>query len=243
MKEIFIREETVDAEKIAVIPHGFDLARWKRAAENADDIRGEFNLQDKVVFVAVGRLYWFKDFANLLKAFAPIAARFPETVLMIVGQGVDREELERQAVELGIAKQTIFTGYRSDIAKILAASDIFVHSSLEESFGMVHVEAFALGKPIISTSVGIAAEIVKDNVNGFLVPPQNVSAMQKALEQMLSCRERWTEMGRNGEEKASEFAIEKIQPKCEEQYLAWLRQQNFAFNTNTASDKNQQVEF
>ncbi|MBA2734773.1 MAG: glycosyltransferase [Acidobacteria bacterium] len=224
MKEIFVQYEGVPPEKIAVIPLGFELDRWNPSTAGRERVRTELSLGGKVVFGAVGRMYWIKDYPTLFKAFAPIAAKMRETMLLVVGDGQDREQLERLARELSLEERIIFTGQRSDIVDVLSAVDVFVHPSLAESFGQVIVEALALGKPVVSTDVGVSREIIENGVNGFLVPTGNSAALQEAMEKILRLRDGWEEMGRNGQKRVQGFAVEKIEPAFEAQYVAWLKE-------------------
>ncbi len=224
MKEIFMADEGIPAERIALIPLGFDFNRLRPSKTGRQRVRAELGLDGKVVFGAVGRLFWVKDYPSLLKAFATLAPESPETVLLVIGDGPDRDQLKQLARELSIAERVVFAGHRSDIVDVLAAVDVLVHSALAESFGQVIVEAFALLKPVVSTDVGISREIVENDVNGFLVPVGDPVALREALQKILRARSRWEEMGRNGRRRVQQFAMEKVVPACEAQYIAWLKQ-------------------
>jgi glycosyltransferase involved in cell wall biosynthesis len=82
--------------------------------------------------------------------------------------------------------------------------DLFVHPALTESFGLVLIEAMAAGKPLLSTRVGIAPEVVTEET-GLLVPPQDAQALSEGLERLLSIRDRWEAMGRNAQRIAARF--------------------------------------
>ncbi len=224
MKETLIREEGVSEQKIAIIPHGFDLTRWRPSLRARERIRAELGLNGKITFAAVGRLYWIKNYPSLLSAFALIAASRPDVVLLIVGEGQDRTQLQALAKTLSIEHRVIFTGHRSDIVEVLSAVDVFVHASLAESFGQVLVEACALGKPVVSTKVGIACELIEDHVSGFLVPNAHPTALRDGLEAILKERSRWEEMGREGKRRVQRFSAKKIVPTYEAQYLKWLEE-------------------
>jgi glycosyltransferase involved in cell wall biosynthesis len=224
MKEIFMEEEGVPAEKIALIPLGFDFTRLIPSATARQRVRTELGLDGKVVFGAIGRLYWVKDYPSLFKAFAALASKAPDTVLLVIGDGPDRDKLKQLARELSLEDRIIFALHRSDIVDVLAAIDVLVHSALAESFGQVIIEAFALSKPVVSTEVGISREIIEDGVNGFLVPVGDTAALQAAFEKILQARDRWEAMGSNGQKRVQQFAMNKIVPAYEAQYIAWLKQ-------------------
>lgn len=222
MKEIFVETEGVAPEKIAVVHHGFDFTNWQPSDAGRERVRKEFDLDGKIVFGAVGKLFWIKDYPTLLEAFAPISTKFPEAVLMIVGSG-DQTGLRRSAKELSIAeKQLIFTGWRADTPDLFSAIDVFAHPSLAESFGMVIVEAMAMGKPVICTDVGIAREIITDAVNGFVVPAGDAEKFGAAMEKMIRQRRQWSEMGAVNRERVLEFTAAKMAAGYEECYIKWL---------------------
>ena len=224
MKENFIHYHSIPTERIAVVHHGFDFTIWKFSEKERERIRNELNLNGKIVFGAVGRIYWTKDYGMLFKAFAPVAAKFPEAVLLIVGSG-DQTDLQQLAGKLSIGEsQIVFTGWRTDAPNLFSAIDVFVHSSLAESFGMVIVEAMAMGKPVICTDVGIAREIIEDGVNGFLVPTADAEKFGSAMEKMIGQRPHWSEMGNINRERVQEFTAAKMVAGYEQCYIKWLRE-------------------
>ena len=221
MREVFIECEGVPEKKIAVVHHGFDLSKLKHSETGRERIRKEFDLEDKVVFGAVGKIFWIKDFPTLIKAFAPIAKADANNVLMIVGEG-DQGELLELTKELSVEDQVIFTGRRSDMVDLFSAMDVFVHPSLAESFGLVIAEAMAMGKPLICTDVGIAREIIKDGKNGFIVPVGDEKKLGVAMKSILSKRGNWEEMGKLNHETVQHFTAEKMAEGYKECYLRWL---------------------
>ncbi|MBA2620872.1 MAG: glycosyltransferase [Acidobacteria bacterium] len=221
MKEIFVEYEGVSPEKIAVVHHGFDFTNLKRSEAGRERIRNEFKLKDKIIFGSVGKIFWIKDYLTLLRAFAPIASKFPETVLMIAGSG-DQKDLLKLGRELSIEKQIVFTSWREDVSDIFSAIDVFAHPALAESFGMVIVEAMAMEKPVICADVGIAREIIKDGANGFLVPAGNAEKFGAAMEKMIFSRSQWSAMGKTNRERVREFTAAKMAANYEKCYIKWL---------------------
>ena len=120
---------------------------------NADSarVREELGLKGKLVFGAIGRLYALKNYPALVpQAFASALGEVREARLLIVGAG-DSGPLVAQANELGIGDRVLVCGPRSDIPDVLAAIDVFVHPAIAESFGMVIIEAMAMGKPVLNS--------------------------------------------------------------------------------------------
>jgi glycosyltransferase involved in cell wall biosynthesis len=221
MRNIFIKYQKVPAKKIAVIPHGFDLPHWREAADG-EDIKKELGIENKTVFGAVGRLFWVKDFATLIEAFSRIAGNYEDVVLVIAGDGNEKESLLKIAGEKKLGSRVIFTGRRTDMARVMKGFDVFVHTSIAESFGMVYIEAFALGKPTISTKVGVAPDIIRDGVNGYFIEKKNPDDLAAKMRLMLDQRDKWMSMGDNGKKVAEDFAVQKTQAQCDEFYLKCL---------------------
>jgi len=96
-----------------------------------------------------------------------------------------RQELEKQAVHLGIERYVLFTGLRKDVPEILKCLDVFVLASTHEAMGRVLVEAMASGLPVVATKVGGVPEIVEQGVMGFLVPPASPACLADAIIHLL----------------------------------------------------------
>jgi len=222
MKEIFIEHEGVPEKRIKVVPHGFDLESWRSKVSGKTNTRKEFGIEDKIVFGAVGRLFWIKGFDKLIVAFAKAAQKRKDIVLLIAGDGPDKEKLQNLINSLNMQKQIFLIGRRNDIVNVMSDFDVFVHSALAESFGQVFIEVFGLGKPMISTKVGVAREIIKEGENGFLVNTNSAEELQAAIEKMLSEQNRWEEMGANGKRIAENFSVKITQAMCDDYYISLM---------------------
>ncbi len=111
----------------------------------------------------------------------------PSTTFVIVGDGPDRSNLERHAVNLGIRDKCIFTGMRVDTEVFLSITDVFVLLSVwEEAFAFSLLEAMASTCPVVSTRVGAIPESVQDGVTGILVPPRDAKAAAAAMLDLLN---------------------------------------------------------
>lgn len=221
MKDIFAERLKVPSAKIDVVHHGFDLAAWQASAAVESGFRREFGIEDKIVFGAVGRLWWVKGFDTMIEAFGHAASGREDVVLVIVGGG-DKSELTRLIDARGLQHKVILAGRREDIAAVMNSFDVFIHSSIAESFGMVFIEAFALGKPVVTTNVGIAGEIIKEGVNGFLANMEGVPGLSAALRKVLDVQADWRKMAESGKQTAEYFAVQKTQSACDELYGKWL---------------------
>lgn len=161
--------------------------------------------------VACGRLVPQKGFGYLLGAFARVRARVPNATLWIVGEGADRPLLERMIGDLGLEGSARLLGYRNDPYRYMAAADLFVLSSVFEGFGNVVVEAMACGAPVVATDCPHGpAEIIRDGVNGILVPPRDEPALADAVVRVLQDPVLAERLGRAGRARAQDFDALRI---------------------------------
>jgi glycosyltransferase involved in cell wall biosynthesis len=137
----------------------------------------------------VARLYVTKGLTYLLDAAAAIRKKYPHVEFKVYGDGELREELLAKASALGLDGETIFPGAftsRDELNRIMENTDIFLMSSVLEGQPLAVVEAMAYGCPIVTTNVGGIPELIQDNVNGLLCPPENPQCIAENVE-MLIC--------------------------------------------------------
>jgi len=224
LKETLVRFQKVPESRIKIIHHGLDLESLREGSMQGRNLKRELGAEGKIVFGAVGRLFWVKAFDILIEAFSKISEVREDIVLWIVGEGRERGKLQRLVDEKRLGDRVLLLGRRDDVAAVMSEFDVFVHSSLAESFGLVIVEAFALGKPVISTRVGIAPEIIEDGINGLLVPAGQPQELRRAMCKMLQRQQDWQRMGDINRNLAENFTVQKTQALCDELYLELLGQ-------------------
>jgi glycosyltransferase involved in cell wall biosynthesis len=179
----------VPPSKGEVIDDPFELTEPLRESR-AREVRSEFGLDDGERLVTnVGRVVEWKGHDYFVRAFAKVARSMPNVRAMIVGgadDGAYYDSLRQMVADLGLSGRVIFTGFRHDVDRIMAASDVIVHSSsMPEPFGRVVVEAMASGRPVVGTAAGGVPEIVEDGVTGLLVPPRDEARMAESIERLL----------------------------------------------------------
>lgn len=128
------------------------------------------------------RLNAQKGLPVLLEAIAEV----PEALFLLAGEGPEREALEAQAAELGVADRVRFLGRREDIPQLLATCDVFALPSLYEGSSLAVLEAMAAGIPIVSSAIGGTEELIEDGRSGLLVPPGDARALAVALRKVLA---------------------------------------------------------
>ncbi len=175
--------EAVDTR---VIPNGVDLSSYSREVSGQAVIE-KFGLTGKKLILAVGNLVAGKGFNYLIEAMGVIRAFHCEAKLLILGDGVERQELQRQIDDAGLTDHVILVGRveRGEIPSFFAACDVFVHPSLTEGFGNVILEAMAMGCPVAVTNTGVAADLVDDGVNGLVISKENPQSIADAVTELL----------------------------------------------------------
>lgn len=201
-------------KRFEVIPNGFDTGQYRPDAELRAAVRRELELPPEALVVGhVARFDAMKDHRSLIRAAAMAAASDSRAVFVLVGRGVDYDNLEMAAWmgESGLDPGRVrLLGERSDVARLMAAMDIHVSSSLGESFPNVVGEAMACGAVPLVTDVGDSARLVGDT--GSVVPPADVEALGAALSDLIGQGgERLTRAGGLARKRVEErFSLESM---------------------------------
>jgi len=170
--------------KFEVVPNVVNTEIFYPPPPQSKGSEGRKN-QSKTLLLVAG-LTPVKGVPYLLDALSRIRQARKDFSLDIVGDGPNRQEYEELARKLGLNGIVNFHGLKlkEEVAEFMRKCDFFVQPSLQETFGVVYIEAMACGKPVIATSAGGPKEIVNEEV-GILVPPKDVKALKEAIEYML----------------------------------------------------------
>jgi phosphatidylinositol alpha-mannosyltransferase len=171
------------AGEFTVIPNGVDLRHFHPGVKpmpGYDD--------SKINILFVGRLEKRKGANYLLNAYARLKKNYPNIRLIIVGPGVNLRRRYELKVRFSRLKDVVFTGgvRYEDLPRYYQTADIFCAPATgKESFGIVLLEAMALGKPIVATSNEGYASVISHGEQGLLVPPKNIKALAEALKSLI----------------------------------------------------------
>ena len=214
-----IDEEGRVGAPVSLVYNGVDLHRYDHQ-EPCCTLREEYGLSpDSQIVGCVARLEAEKGHRTLLEAWPAVLARVPEARLLVVGEGSLRDDLERQAAQLGIADRVVFAGRRDDIPAVTAALDVAVLPSYREAQGLVVLEAMALSRPIVASNVGGIPEMIEDGVSGLLVPPHDPAALADAIARLLLDHPLADTLARNGHDVVHErFSAELMVRTVEDIY-------------------------
>lgn len=186
------------ADKLDVVHYGLD-APPEPWGENAN-----LGLRDDArVLLAICRLVPQKGLDVAVRALARVREEEPRAVLVVLGEGPERERLGGEGVYL--------PGRVGDVAAWLARAELLVHPARWEGFGLALLEAMLAGKPVVATRVSSIPEIVVDGETGLLVPPDDAEALAAAILRLLGGPEEARRLGDAGLARArSEFSVERM---------------------------------
>ncbi len=187
IRRFTIAVEGVSPDKIHTVHYGLDPAGVQAPPDACTRLRAELGLPPGTLLAgSVCRLIAQKGLDQALEAFGQVAPEFPAAHYVIAGDGPLRGALEAQAARLKLADRVHFLGWRADAPAVLAALDVLLAPSRWEGFGLVFLEAMALGVAVIGTRVSAIPEVVADGETGWLVPPDDPVAIAGALRAALS---------------------------------------------------------
>ncbi len=208
-----------------IIPNGVDLEHFSPQVLPIDKFSdGKLNI------LFVGRLEKRKGLSYLLEAYKQVKQETPNSRLIIVGPGTRlRKKYEKQVVRNGL-KDVVFVGYvaYNELPRYYKTADIVCSPATgRESFGIVLLEAMAMGKPVVASNIEGYARVVTDGVEGLLVPPKNKDLLAQTIISLLNNKSLRHQMGERGRLKAQDYGWEHIAQRVFSYYLKVLSEPLF----------------
>ena len=214
------------ADKLKVIPNGIDPQKMK-APEGADltEFRSRYASSDEKIILFVGRLVREKGVWLIIEAFQDLLKIVPEAKLIVVGKGPEEMYLRDHTRRLGLEQKIFFTGFIEDKLRNLLyqVCNVAVFPSLYEPFGIVALEAMALGKPTIVSDTGGLGEVVKHGSTGLKFAPGDKRALARVLADALLDFDLAQNIAINGKEEAELYSWDKVAQKTEQVYRDVIR--------------------
>lgn len=209
-REIFIEKTGIVREKTEVIYNGIGINKF--SISRVDGLREKLDIgESDIIFGSVSRLDPVKDHLTLVRAFAKVCPSNKNIKLLIIGDGPERERIEKMIEKLSIKKQVKMVGFSDDIPSFLSIMDLFLQPSLEEGFSLTILEAMAAGVPVVSTPVGGTPEIIREGETGTLVPAGDVKGFTDVMNKFLSNREHFQSMAKRAKENvSSNFSLDSM---------------------------------
>jgi glycosyltransferase involved in cell wall biosynthesis len=190
-----IHNERFPAAKVVVIPNGVDTARFAQVPDILAT-RSELGIGPADPAVAiVAALRPEKNHELFLKVAEQVLQQITDAKFLVIGDGPRRGPLEQFARELNIEEHVKFLGSRSDVPRLLSASNVFALTSHNEANPVSILEAMSVGRPVVTTDVGSIREVVVNGRNGFLVPAGNGEQLTTRIVSLLEDPLRCQEMG------------------------------------------------
>ena len=197
-RQYMIREKGIPAEKVMTIPTGIDLSVFD-AEGIRGDLRHDLRIPEKTpVFGTVSVFRRLKGHQVLLEATPEILRAIPEARLLLAGEGPQEKNIRKKIEELGIGNSVLMPGFREDVPRVLNTMDVFVFPSLQEALGTAILEALAMRRAVVASRVGGIPEIIEDGKTGFLIGPENPSAIAEKVIHLLKNSELRRQMGDRG---------------------------------------------
>lgn len=192
-------------------------------------LRQELKLaQNDIVVGCVAVMRKQKGHKELIDAMAPLIAERPNLHLVLVGGGSPVfEEIQGYVKERGLTRRVHMLGMRNDVPNLLEGFDIFALATRQEASGTVFVEAGSMGVPVIGTRVDGVPEMMREGVNGLLVPLDDIPALTDAIRLLVEDPELRVQMGQAGLEfcrRSGYFDRQTMALRVEEAYLRWLKE-------------------
>ena len=201
----------IPAQKVQIIPNGLNLdeIKEKQKAELPAEYTALFE-NKKFTFISVGRLNPIKNQSLMIQSFIKLNKKYPDTQLIILGEGELRPQLEK---EIWDNSNVYLLGNHENIFPFLMKSDCFLLSSLSESFSLAILEAMASWLPIISTKTQWPKDILWENTYGITTPNNDKTAFSSAMELLLNDKECYNSYKEQWRKRYTDFSSDKIVEK------------------------------
>jgi glycosyltransferase involved in cell wall biosynthesis len=171
VRRALIANEGIPAGRVEVVYNGVNLAPFLVAAGDRATLRQEIGVgRDDLMIVQVARLDYLKDHATAVRTLGHIVRQRPDTRLVLVGEGPESDKINELVSRSGLDAHVCRLGLRKDVARLLAAADVFLLTSISEGIPLTLIEAMAAGLPVVATRVGGVEEVVEDGATGLLAP-------------------------------------------------------------------------
>ncbi|MGH8550018.1 MAG: glycosyltransferase family 4 protein [Methylococcales bacterium] len=214
----------VKPDQVSIVFDSIDPERHDPDVDISHLIRAFEKQPGEKFFGIFGRVVGWKGQDYFLKAAAIVLEKVPISRAFIVGDDTDGTAgyihgLHELVEQLGIASRVVFAGFRRDVPMMMKLMDVVVHASIRpEPFGMVVIEAMAMGRPTVATVGGGPSEIIQDGVNGVLVPPQDAQRLAQEICRLLLDERRAGQIGRQAVRRAREFGNDTVARTIENLY-------------------------
>jgi N-acetyl-alpha-D-glucosaminyl L-malate synthase BshA len=216
LKDQTVRDFSVPAERIDVIPNFVDTRTWRPNREPCH--RAKLAAKGQKIIMHISNYRAVKRAQDVVEIFAKIRETVPAR-LVFVGDGPERPRALARAADLGLRDEVLFLGRHAAPEELLSCADLFLLPSASESFGLAALEAMACGAPVVASTAGGLPEVIDNGVSGHLFAIGDIDGMAAAGVRILTDPGHAKALSAAGREAAVErFSIDKVVPRYEALY-------------------------
>jgi len=202
-------EDGIPEEKLTTIHSGIDIHKFENVSP-PEDFKKKLGIpQNHILIGTVAAIVGHKDYPNLLKAARIVINKMDNVTFCAVGDGSGKDKIVQMANKLELDKRFIFTGFRKDVGNFLKSYDIFVLASKMEGLGTSILDAQAVGLPVVGCKTGGIPEVVLNNKNGILVPPQDPQKLADVILSLINDPAKMKEFSKSAIEDVKQFDIKE----------------------------------
>ncbi len=201
MTDLMVNARVAPRDKFTTIYSGMDVEPFSNCHQLRETSRGELGIApNEILFGKIARLFHLKGHEYLIRAAEQVVRKNPKCRFVLVGDGILREQFERDISSRNLKQNFIFTGLvpPERIPFYLSAMDVLVHTSLREGLARTLPQALIAGKPVISYDIDGAREVVLKNETGFLLPPKAIDELAESMLTLAADEALRTRLGQGG---------------------------------------------
>lgn len=223
MTDLMVHANVAKREKFTTIYSGMNVEPFLKADIERNRVRQELGFSETdIVFGKIARLFHLKGHCYVIDAAEQVCRDNANVKFLFVGDGVLRDQFVAEIRQRGMQDRFVFTGLvpPERVPALVGAMDALVHTSLREGLARALPQALIAGKPVISYDIDGAREVVRNDVTGFLVPPQEIDSLASAILSLANSPEKRDKFGKKGRELFTEqFRHESMSKHIRELYL------------------------
>ena len=224
IRKVLVEDHRIPGDKVVRIYNGVELEAFRPGSQNGSQLKRELGFDPEAPVVGtIGRLVYQKAQDVFLQAASLVVQAVPDAQFLIVGEGPLRPRLERMKEDLGL-HTCRFAGFRPDIPNMLSIMDVFTLPSILEGLPRVLIEALALARPVVATSIDGVTEIAQHGVTALLVPPGEPDPVADGIISLLKDQGLANRLGEAGRKLAEErFSLSRTVEEVDRFYTTLLQ--------------------
>jgi L-malate glycosyltransferase len=219
VRDLLARRDSLSPEKIQVLNNAVDVDRFATAQGDREHLFPGTGSHSKLIAVVANMYSRVKGHTHLISAASSVCRDIPEAIFVLIGDGKERPNLEQQVRQAGLEKNFLFLGSRGDVPELLACCDLFVLPSEAEALPNALLEAMAAGLPVVGTRVGGIPEIIRNAVDGLIVPAKDPHALAEAILRILQNPRLAKQLSQAGQDMVrAHFGFDRLLAELEQLY-------------------------